>query len=650
MAINITKFFRKYNKAMLAVFTVFLMVAFLLPATLKELFQPQPGKRTLGEAFGKEIKAVDLQRLNMQTEALDAINRSLYNPENPQQSQGFPWEYFVQTAPESQRLLDYYLLVQEARKMGITISPDQADRALADRKIPPELINGILQNMQIPLKALREAIVNFLAVESAFEMAASAVKVSNPELEYLFKLTSDKMKMDILPLPATDFLKEIPQPEEKDLAAYFAVNQPKFRYPDRIQVEYLAADLNQIKEGISISQERAKEYWEEHKSEYTKTITPASQPKKATTTVPASNPAPVVVSMTFEEALPKILEKLKMERARDLAKKALYEAKEDAERPWRSAPTDKSGLKQKPDKVADFQQLADQYSKQAHIKIVYNRTPLISQEEASRLPGIGSAFIPEQRRPLFFGEYAFRVVPFIQPPPAKATAQPLFLIQYQNNASLLRNMTREGEDTGYYFFRVIKVDPSHLPQSLTEIKDKVIQEYRLNQAYAMAKKDADKVCQAAGKQTLADLVKFPAGEVKPILTRLAVKVLDPQTFARQNFSYGGRMVPPTLPPVQGNTAKFADTAFEKFWKQPTTQPDGKRTCTMITDDVTRVAYAVQLLEKIPATAEEFKQFKTFPAYFLLRMKQQEFARSWFAPDNLHRRTGFISQITEEEQP
>jgi hypothetical protein len=650
MAINVTRFFRKYNKAMLAVFTVFLMVAFLLPTTLNQLFKADPGNRVLGTMHGKEIKIGNLQRLNLQTEALDAINRSLYNPENPRQSQGFPWEYFVQMGPENQRLLNYYLLIQEARKMGIFISPDQADKALADRKIPPELINGILSNMQIPLSALREAIANFLAVESAFELAASSVKVSDPELEFLFKLTSDKVKVDILPVPAVTFVKDIPQPSDKDLAAYFAVNQSKFRYPDRIQAEYLVADLSQIKDSITVSKERAREYWEEHKSEFTKTVTPPTPAKKGTSTAPAAKPAPVQVVLTFEEALPQVQEKVKMERARDLAKKTMYEAKEEADKFWRSAPTDKSGVKQKPSKVADFQQLADRFSKQGHIKIVYNRTPLMTQEEAGQLPGIGTSFIPEGRRPLYFGEYAFRVVPFIQPPAAKANTQPLFLVQYQNNTGLLRNMTREGEDTGYYLFRVIKTDPSHLPVNLTEIKDQVAQDYRLNQGFVVAKKDADKVIQAAGKQTLSELVKSPSSEVKKIIKQLAVKALEPQTFARQTFSYGGRMVPPTIASVQGNTGKFANTVFEKLWKQPTTQPDGKRTCTVITDDGARVAYVVQFLEKIPATTEEFKQFKTFPAYFLLRMKQQQFAQSWFSPDNIHQRTGFVSKVTEEEMP
>lgn len=646
MAINITKFFRKYNKAMLAVFTIFLMVAFLLPASLKELFSSHPNKRVLGEAFGKTIHAYDLQKVSQETQTLGALNQ--FNSQNSQQGQPFPWEYFVAMAPtEQERLIDYYLLVEEARRMGIKVSPEQADRALSERRIPPQIINAILQGNQIPLRGLRDAVADFLSVESAFELAASAVKVSNPELEHMFKLTNDKVKVAILPVPAASFVKDVAKPSENVLADYFTQNKNKFRYPDRIQVEYLGVDVAQAKNAIEISREKARDYWTDHKAEYTKTVhPPASQPKKGTT-APASKPAPIQVQLTFEEALPQVMDKLKTERAKELAKKAMYDAKEQAERFWRNVPADKSGVKQKPEKVADYQQLADQISKDDKIKIIYHRTPLIGQDEVNDLPGIAQSFIPEQRRPLYFGEYAFRVIPLVQPPAGKSRDQSAFIVPYQN-VGLLRNMTREGDETGFYLFRVIKVDPSHLPANLAEIKDKVQQDYLLNQAYVIAKKNAEAICQAAGKQTLSDLVKSPSGDAAKVIKQLGVKTIEPQTFAQQTFSYGGRMVPPTIPQVRGNTAQFADMTFEKLWKQPTTQPDGKRTCAVVTDDAGRTAYTVQLLEKIPATQTEFNQFKGFASYFMQRTKQQEFARSWFAPESLHKRTNFVSKLSDEE--
>lgn len=652
MAMGITKFFRKYNKAMLAVFTAFLMIVFLLPVALKEMFQPDPTKQVIGEAFGSRLYRYDVGQTKAETDVLDYLSQYLYSVSpNPQQVQAFNWQVFTQFGPENERLLNYTLLIREARNMGVQISMEQVDRAILDRRISADVVNQILSHLGIPLKTFRQAIVNFLAVESAFELAASAAKISDPELKYLYKLTSDRMKAEILPVPAAKFVKEIPQPSEKDLAAYFSTHQSEFAYPDRVQVEYLTIDLNQLKKDTPVSRERARQYWEEHKAEFVITTQPATAPatQKGTATAPASRPAPVQVQMTFEQALPKIIDKLKSERAADAANKVIFEIKRQADYPWLSAPVGKNGLKEKPQNVVDYQKLAEQVAKEFNVPVRYNRSPLVSREEAAVLPGIGASFLPSGQQRLPFSQYAFNVVPLITPPPPRSNAQPLILVPYQNNTGVLR---REGPGQAveaFYLFRVVQVDPKHLPEGLAEVKDKVTETYRLSQAFEVARKNARKICDAAGKDTLSALVKKPTPDLKKIITALDVKTVEPQTFARRTFAYGGRITPPFLMNVAGDPGRFVDAAFEKLWKQPTTQPNGVRTCSVVDDNQTRTAYAVQLLEKEPATAHEFEQFKPFLARFVLMSRQQEFAMNWFNAKSIHERAKFVSTLPEEEE-
>ncbi|MFA5864916.1 MAG: hypothetical protein WC975_09535 [Phycisphaerae bacterium] len=646
MAITVTKFFRKYNKAMLAIFTVVLMVAFLVPTTLKELFQSNPYKQVVGKGFGKDIYRFDLIKTSQRVEVLDLLTRQ-FSAMNPKAGRAFNLDVLLQFSPENQRVMNYYLLIREAQKMGIEITDDQVDRTLIERNVPPELINGILSGSQISLNDFRRAIGDYLSVEKVFELAVSAIKISEPEIQTFFKQTNERLNVEILPVRAEDFLGQVPVPTEKELAPYFVQNEKKFEYPPRVEIEYLGADLDKIKEGITISRDRAKQYWQEHKGEFTLTTQPATP--KGTTTAPSSKPAPIKVEMTQEQALPKVIEKLKYEKARDLAAQAMMEARHQMEIPWIAAPTDKAGLKQKPDKVADYQKLADQLSKQFHVQIIYYRSPLLSQQDAAGLPGIGASFIPEKRQPLYFSDYAFRVVPLYAPPVRKSVSEQMFLVPYQNSSGLLRQMGDNNEDKGFYLFRVIKADPRHLPQSLAEVKDKVTKEYQLDQAYKIAKQNAEEICQTAGKQKLSQVIKTPGAKLKKIIATLGVKSIEPQTFSRENFSYGGQLVPPTISLVQGDTAKFAQIAFDKLWSQPTTQPNGTLTCAVIPMDENRSVYAVQFLEKTPATAEDFKQYKPFLARILLMTKQREFIQDWFAPENIHRRTQFVSSTTNEEE-
>ncbi len=640
MAMNVTKFFRKYNKTMLVVFTIFLMVAFLVPTTLKEVFQTSPGKRVVGTAFGDKIRISDIQQIDHEIGVLDILNRAIYSSaQNPREARPFNWLAFMQFTPENQREIYYYLLVREARNAGIQVSDDQVDRALAERGIPAQLVNSILKNAQISLQGFRQAIANYLAVEGYFDMVASNVKVSEPELEHMFKLMYNRMVADIVALPAANFIQQVPQPSDKDLAAYFNEHKKDFAYPDRVQVEFLKADMNAIKDSIKISKERAKQYWELHRAEFTITTQPAT-PKG--TTKPATQQAPIQVEMPMEQALPKVVDKLKAEKAYDIAIQAMTDVKRRSADQWRTSPIDKSGVRQK---VSDYQKLAEQASKQFAAKITYNRTPLVSAQEAAELPGIGSAFIPGQP-PVQFAQYAFQVKPLVQPPPQKAQ-ETLYLEPFQDAAILLRQMGDDGKETALYLFRVIKVDPAHAPTSLDEVKAKVIEEYRLNQAFAIAKQNAQKICQKAGKAKLSDLVAKPTPELAKIFKQIGVKKITSDTFSRRQFSYGGQLAPPSLSSVQGDTAEFADLAFDKLWSQPTTQPSGQRTCTTIDISKDRTAYAVQFIEKKPALANEFKQFKSFLARFALMSKQQEFIQSWFGPQNIQKRTAYTPTTVED---
>jgi len=648
MATSVTKFFRKYNKTMLAVFTIFLMVAFLLPTTLNQLFSRSPGSQVIAEAFGKKIKANDLHQVEQDFTILNVLNQVIYSSGDSREARPFNLGAFLQFSPDNDRKLNYYLLVREARNTGINISPEQVDRNLADRKIPPRVINEILKQYHLSLQDLRQVVADYLAVESYFEMTASTIKISEPELENMYKLMSNRLTAEILPVPASQFVKQVPQPSESELTAYFNEHKQEFAYPDRIQLEYIRADIDATKDMIKISPERAKQQWEEHRSEY-KITKPAPQTsQKGTTSAPASQQAPIQVEMPMEQALPKVVDKMKTDRAYDLVLQAMSSIKTRSAEKYRSAPKDKeTGLRQGKD-VADYQQLVDQASKQyKNVKLTYSRTPLVSAQELIQTPGIGSAMVPGQQ-PLYINEYAFRVVPLINPPTKKEQQDIPVLEMFQDSAWLMRQMGGDGNVSAVYLFRVINVDKARLPASLDEVKAKVAESYRLDKAFQIAKKEAETLCQAVDKQKLSDFVKKPGAKYSKVIKEIDAKKVEPETFARRQFSYGGQLSAPTIMSVGNNSEVFADEAFAKLWKQPTTQPSGVRTCAVIDIANDKTAYVVQPQDKKIATTDEFKQFKPFLARFTMMSRQQDFMQNWFNPKNIHQRTGYQSKLTEEE--
>ncbi len=637
---SITKFFRKYNRQLLAIFVVGLMIVFLLPASLRQIFTPNPLKRVVGQAYDEDIRLYDRNKTELETQILNALNNSVVN-EKKNKTIPFNWMMFVQFSKDP--ILDYYLLIKEAEHTGITILQEQIDQEIARRGIAPQYVNAILKAFDVPLRTIREAVKHYITVEHLFSFALSTVKVSEPELKSAFINTFQRIQAYILPLRGKYFIDQIKEPDEKTITAYFAKNQERFRFPDRIMVEYLEADLNEIAKSIKVSKQRARQYWSEHKSKFTKTIT--TQPTTSPTTTQTTKPVKKEVVMSFKEAYPLVVERLKYIKARERALTAMAEIKRIAQGYWRNAPRDRFGLKQKPDKIANYVKLAEEISKKYNIKIKYHKTGLISQKDAAKLKGIGQAFIIEHNRPIFFYECAFRVVPLISPPHPDNRDRILFLVPWQDSPGILRRIdltTRK--DIGYYLFRVIKVERSRLPNSLDEVKNKIIVDYKEYKGYELSKKYADKLKSLAYKEKLDKLIKSSKDSFIKKLD-LPNKEIEPITFSRRTWGPNGEFIPPYIAGVQRNRGKFIDECFSRLWNQPTTQPDGKFTTIVITDDEDRSCYVVQLVNKYPAKEEDYTRVKPMLYQLMLRKAQWNFSRIWLAPENIHKRTRF-QQITE----
>jgi hypothetical protein len=645
MASSVTKFFRKHNKKLIAIFGVGLMIVFLLPASITQLAKPDYTKRAIGEAFGKKIHIYDLVGVRAETALLDRLSGILAQA-NQQSRSPFQWRMFVPFSPTQDQEMDYYLLIQEAHRMGIVVSEDKAEEVLRESRIPGEIVNSIVKESGLPLSVLRKAIADFMSVANALDIVAADVKVSTPEQEEVFKLMSNRIKANLVPVSAEAFVKEVPAPTEAQLESYFAANLEKFRYPDRVQMEYLSADVDQVKNDIKVSDDSAKEYIKDNPDEFMKSVMP--------TTKPGEKPAtqPVKVKMDDKEAMAMAIDKLKTKKARDLIQKAMNEAYVEIKRFWSQATVDAAGVLQKPAQIADYQKMADTLSKKFHVPVVYHRTPLMSIDDLRAMDGIGRSMVFENGKPLYFSDYAFRVVPFVQPPSAKEkhANDVRYLVGWQDS-DLLRQMDRTGDIGGMYIFRVTEASKSHLPASAAEIKDKVAQEYKLAEAFKLAKPSVDKLVALAQKQKLDTVLGSKdkkAKSAKALLAQLNIKSVEPQTFSKRMFGYTGQLMPPMLTGVTGDTAKVADTAFEKLWNQPTTQPDGQFTTILVPDEASKNYYVLQYLEKEPATVDKFERIRPYLLQYLLRDKQQQFVQNWFKAENIHKRTGYVSMTPDEE--
>jgi len=561
---GLTRTLRKHMKKMLVVVGVLLMIAFLLPTTIQQLARPKPGKRVIAEIYdGQEVRLGELMAVRRQTDILDRLAGAL---QGQTAARMLNWRGMMRSS-QQEPLMDYMLLVKEADHLGLQVSNEQIDQWLARLKVPPEMINALLRKGRLSLAMIYEAVGNLLRVQQAVTLASEAVKVSEPQLRHLFAITRNRLKVKILPLCAEAFVHNVADPDDRQLAQYFGQHQEDYRYPDKVALEYLSADIDAIAEGIKVSRQTAYNYWRNHRSQYTTTQPAAttSAPATAPATGPAATTAsaPVTREMSFEEARPLIEARIKRSRARERASQAIAEARTRSATLWASVQPDESGLKHRPETVSDYKALAEEISRKYNIPIKYHKTGLLDKAEAARLDGIGQSYIIEQGGRLPFSEYAFRVVPLVQPPPAKQRpSEMLILTPWQDSAGMLKADGANGEVRGYYIFRVTEVKPNYLPDSFTPVRERVEQDWKLQQAYGLAEAAAEKLKVVADRMGLAAALESDDEAVKHLKGQLRnVPAVQEDQFPRRFYMWDGRLVAPRVAGVHGDATTFVDAVF-----------------------------------------------------------------------------------------
>lgn len=155
-----------------------------------------------------------------------------------------------------------------------------------------------------------DALNDFLAIQSASSVTASAMKVSDPVVDRVIAEQYQKMTVRLASFDAVAQLGDVPQPSEAQLAEHFAkfadatpgvatkANPFGFGYrvPDRVRVEWIALDHAAVR--AAVEAEKTPHEWDvETRIAFAKdpapfaSLAPASQPTTAATAPATSQPA-----------------------------------------------------------------------------------------------------------------------------------------------------------------------------------------------------------------------------------------------------------------------------------------------------------------------------------------------------------------------
>jgi hypothetical protein len=554
--------FRKYGKQIMAVLGVLLMIAFALPSACSSNYRRgdtalgtiRNGKETLtARDYNTYVREWSLLKSKFGPVVLsavlggggqlgdDALVEILADPQAANMLQQFasirqrnPSLYFqllqMQPGAANMAILEergeqvyvqldqnpemFVLLAKEAESMGLGAHADVVESTLVRMGVNPETDPD-------QYGALRQSLRTLLSIDTAANVAASVVKVSQPQLVNRLASQRQEVALNLVEFAAKDFLDKVPAPTDDQLKAQFdkykdveanpspapdAKNPLGFgyKYPNRVKYDAVLIRKEDVRKGVpAIEADEAMEYYLRNKGQFTATTQPTTQDSFSLSSGPTTR------QQTFAEARERIVKTLTDQRADDLATKvrdavrntmrADFDAYRAATGGGTTRPT--TGASTATAAAAPASSLGVPYNSYDYLKKLRDKvqadhkvTLTIEQQdgwqtpaqlEESKLGKAGYATDSGVALPRFLTS---RVEAFVPEELRKELAQrggdnkPVAVWEASPN---FRDVSDD-----VLIARATAADPTHVPATLDEVKDKVAADVKLAAAYDAARKAA----------------------------------------------------------------------------------------------------------------------------------------------------------------
>ncbi len=633
------KFFRKYNKVLLAVFMTLLMIVFVGGTALQNLFTPQTNL-VVAESLLGPIETSDRRRATATTRVLDAW--------------GLPWETPFGPGHEPLNIMDWVLLVREAERFQARASVPAVKAWLGGSE---EVVDTMSRRLRVKPGLIYEALAEMRSVQIVAEAMTGVSAPSTAEVRRAARDALDRVKVNAVVLPAALFVDETAEFSDERLEAQLEAHRDakpeagmNFGYyvEPSLTVQYVKIDRNAIAERIRIPdlERKAKRYFDENREG-----DPAFRRPPEKTPVPDADPdhPPEAEGeqgeaespfLSWEQAKDAAMDAVRTQRAAEAAEQIANWMRIYDDEQWADVDRGEDRYKPAPEAVVNLEYY-DKTIRKIPVTIAYPEAVTVAtsgeffRDNAGDVEGIGSAtYRPRRGASRSFATMAFRSQPIVPTIPDGAGGRDIdYLSLYRTCPFPLGD-----QDGNIYVFRVAGSTPGHAAESPAEVRDRVVDDLRLTDGYELAKswaetlrfdEDAEGLEEAYSSDgELADLVAENKGSGGGFFTSAPVARVNRDLLAMglntgQTYVGGGiGMVP-------------SDMVDRWFALEDTVE----HMAVYELPDRARVL-VVEWVETERARFDEFEQMRGQLAQELATERQRTVVADWFDPEQIRARNGF----------
>lgn len=311
-----TKVIRKYNKIILAVFGVFLLITWLFTGS-SNVFRPDPAKQVLFTLGTQKVRAGEVSKSNAEFEGLkllipdlvqrlgvqDAMHWFLLTREaqaqglvgNAQDGQDWIPELAESLVPLrlEYSILEQYRTSQPQMYRMLRQNPQflsmMAQQQLRDPQQVAEMktaLEGMLRDgrsraaggARLAVEEMDLALAKFRGVVRMFNGYAHAGRMSDKRLVEAARARFDRVRASVVAVPASVMVDPAAAPTEEELQAHFEKYRAMeagdgefgFGYvqPERVQMEWIKVDFGAVQNAVTVDPVAANIHWQQNRARF----------------------------------------------------------------------------------------------------------------------------------------------------------------------------------------------------------------------------------------------------------------------------------------------------------------------------------------------------------------------------------------------
>jgi hypothetical protein len=620
------KFFRKYNKQLLAVFMVLLMVVFLGGSALEGMLNPSNNRVVATSKLG-DITLQD-QLIAQQTTGLLA-------------NLGMDWRRPAGMAAEPLQEMHWILLLREARELGLRTDP-----ATVRAWFAPDQLNLLASQLRVRQDRILSAVADLNAVQQAAFSIAGASAPSEADITAAARDALEAVKVHAVVLAAKALADDSYQPDEAAIQAHFekyrdkpaggGVNFGYYREPS-VQVQYIEIDRNRIAEEMTVPDlaRLARDHYDAHRAS-----DPAFRRPPEDMRLPEGFEGPALDPLlTWEEARDIAEMAARRAQAGTVADRLATRLLQYTSEVWFEAERGEDGYKDAPVHVQDAGYYANLITRLSDFPtaMTVGTTEFFTQAAARDVAKLGpSAFRPARGAVERFPALIGRSEGFV---PEIPKDQNVGSTDYYAMFQTCPFPVSDAETGNVYVFRAIGARPGRPAESVAEVRDELIEDLRLLRGYeaATARGESLHESMVAGGTSLRE-----AFDADPALMAMAdtaegevAGYVDPPPFSRVPKFQASQGRPDAGIYIGGLGIVGNDVVDQCFALGDAAVP------TSVMPIPNRaLVLVVEFVETNPPVRDEFDELREQLGGQLAMVRRFDALSAWLDPERIQARSGF----------